>query len=76
MATIAFVVTAVGMGRHWIDLMNGVTSVYPGAGWVLHPAPLMPGFAIVAAAGAGIAFVLTIHWLRPAVGMGTHSVAG
>jgi hypothetical protein len=64
-ATTAFVITAVGMGRHWIDLMNGVTSVYPGQGWILYPAPLVPGFAIVAAAGTVIAFALTIHWLRP-----------
>ena len=75
-ATIAFVVTAVGMGRHWIDLMNGVTSVYPGQGWALHPAPLVPGFALVAAAGTVIAFALTIHWLRPTAGIGANSVAG
>ena len=77
-ATIAFVVTAGGMGRHWIDLMNGVTSVHPqpGEAWALHPAPLVPGFAIVAVAGAGIAFALTIQWLRPAAGMSAHSVTG
>lgn len=75
-ATIAFVVTAVGMGRHWIDLTNGITSVYPGQGWALHPAPLVPGFALVAAAGTVIAVALTIHWLRPAAGMSANSVAG
>ena len=62
-ATIGFVVTAVGMGRHWIDLMNGVTSVDPGAGWVLHPAPVVLPFALIAAAGAGFAAALTI-WPR------------
>lgn len=59
-ATIAFVVTAVGMGRHWIDLNNGVTSVDPGAGWVLRPAPVVLPFALIAVAGAGLSVVLTI----------------
>jgi hypothetical protein len=51
------------MGRHWIDLMNGVTSVDPGEGWVLHPAPVVLPFALIAAAGAGFAAALTI-WRR------------
>lgn len=69
-ATIAFLVTAVGLGRHWIDLMSGVSSVrmHPGEPWVLHPAPLVPGFAIVAAAGAGLALALTIRWRTSATG--------
>jgi hypothetical protein len=61
--TIAFVVIAVGMRCHWIELMNGVTSVDPGAGWVLHPAPVVLPFALIAAAGAGFAAALTI-WPR------------
>jgi len=65
-ATIAFVVTAVGMWRHWIDLMNGVTSVDPGAGWVLHPAPVVLPFALFAAAGVGFAVLLAMQrgWWR------------
>ena len=65
-ATIGFVVIAVGMWRHWIDLMNGVTSVDPGAGWVLHPAPVVLPFALIAGAGAGFSVILTIRleWRR------------
>jgi hypothetical protein len=58
--TIALVVIAVGMRRPWIDLMNGVTSVDLGARWVLHPAPVVLPFALIAAAGAGVAAALTI----------------
>jgi hypothetical protein len=60
-ATIAFIVVAIGMWRHWTDLMNGVTSVDPGAAWVLHPAPVVLPFALVAAVGAGFAGALTIR---------------
>lgn len=66
-ATVAFVVAAVGMGRHWLDLMNGVTSVriQPGEPWALHPAPFVPHIAAVAAVGAALALTLTVQWLRP-----------
>lgn len=75
-ATFGFVVIAVGMTRHWIDLMNGVTSVNPGAGWgsypvpgwELHPAPFIPVFAALAAAGAVLACALTIYSLGSAGG--------
>lgn len=61
MATIAFVVIAVGMGSHWIDLMNDVTSVDPGAGWVLYPAPVVLPFALLAATGAGFSLLPTMR---------------
>ncbi len=70
-ATIAFVVIAVGMGRHWMDLNNGVTSVDPGAGWVLHPAPVVLPFALIAAAAAGFAVALAMRrWWRRVSGSG------
>lgn len=77
-AAVAFVVTAVGMGRHWIDLKHGVTSVrmQPGEPWALHPAPFVPHFAIVAAVGAVLALALSIRWLRPASGTGAERAAG
>ena len=64
LATFGFVVTAVGMTRHWIDLMNGVTSVSAGPNFELHPAPFIPVFAGLAAVGAVCAFTLTILSLR------------
>jgi hypothetical protein len=77
-ATIAFVVTAVGMGRHWIDLRHGVTSVrfQPGEPWTLHPAPFVPHFAGVAAAGAFVALALAMRWQRPATGTDAEPAAG
>ncbi|MGH2617826.1 MAG: hypothetical protein ACRDJC_21565, partial [Thermomicrobiales bacterium] len=74
-ATVAFAVTAVGMGRHWLDLMNGITSVrmHPGEPWALHPAPLAPHFAVVAAVGAALALALTIRRLQPVLGKGVGS---
>jgi hypothetical protein len=74
-ATFGFVVIAVGMTRHWIDLTNGVTSVNAGPNFELHPAPFVPVFAGVAAVGAVCAFALTILWLRPAA-RGTAFAAG
>lgn len=66
LATVGFVIIAVGMTRHWIDLMNGVTSINPGTGWELHPAPRILLFAGIAAVGTVCALALTIHALRPA----------
>jgi hypothetical protein len=74
-ATFGFVVIAVGMTRYWIDLTNGVTSVNAGPNFELHPAPLIPVFAGVAAAGSVCAFALTLLWLRPAA-TGTDFAAG
>jgi hypothetical protein len=59
-ATAAFFV-AVSMYCHWIDLINGVTSVNPGEAWVLHPAPVVLPCALIAAAGAGFAGALAIR---------------
>jgi hypothetical protein len=75
-ATFGFVVLAVGMTWHWIDLMNGVTSVNPAAGWGsfpvpgwdLRPAPFIPVFAALAAAGAVLACALAVVSLRSASG--------
>ena len=66
LAMFGFIVIAVGMARHWIDLTNGVTSVNPGSSWEFHPAPFIPVLAGLAAVGAVCALTLTIRWLRPA----------
>lgn len=75
LATLGFVVIAVGMTRHWIDLKNGVTSVNAGPNFDLHPAPFIPVFAGLAAAGAVCAFALTIHSLKSSA-MSVDVVAG
>lgn len=64
-AVFAFGITAIGLARHWVDLMNGRTSIQSGPGWELQPAPFVPIFALIAAFGLGCALVLTISWLRP-----------
>lgn len=76
-ASAAFAVTAIGMGRHWTDLRHGMTSVrmHPGDSWALHPAPFVPHFAIVAAAGAIVALALAIWWLLHAAGAGADAAA-
>ena len=76
-AAVTFVVTAVGLGRHWIDLRHGVTSVrmQPGEQWALHPAPFVPHFSVVAAAGAVVALALLVRWVRPTTGTGAGHAA-
>lgn len=64
LATVGFVIIAVGMARHAIDLTNGVTSINPGAGWEYHPAPIVLLFARIAAVGAVCSAALTSHVLQ------------
>lgn len=76
-ATVAFVVTAVGMGRHWFDLTHGTTSVliHPGEPWTLHPAPFVPHFAVVATVGALLTLALTFRRIWPVTGVAAESAA-
>jgi hypothetical protein len=64
-AVFAFGITAIGLARHWVDLMNGRTTLQSGPGWELQPAPFVPIFASIAAFGLGCALMLTISWLQP-----------
>jgi hypothetical protein len=66
-AIVAFGITAIGLARHWVDLLNGRTSIPSGPGWELQPAPFVPLFALIAAFGLGCALVLTISWLQPRI---------
>lgn len=66
LVTVGFVFISGGMFRHAIDLTNGVTSINPGAGWELHPAPRILLFAGIAAAGAICGAALALQALLPA----------
>jgi hypothetical protein len=71
MATIAFGFVAVGLTRSAFDLSHSYGR--PGREWILHPAPLPPIFAAIAAVGMACSLVLSITWLRPPIAMGNDS---
>ncbi|MCC7021301.1 MAG: hypothetical protein IT338_00655 [Thermomicrobiales bacterium] len=58
----AFGLAMFAAASHWAALMTGAMTL---PGWILYPAPLVPAFAVVAAAGMVCTLILLGVWLQP-----------